>query len=677
MAWVSLGIAATAAIGIIALLGAPIAWALRARGFALAVISVAAAFAVVAVSSLIAPVIGVRWSVLVPVAITVVLTLVLVGLRRFILPRIPSRAAHDGTRDLWVGVGAAAIGGAVIAITLAVGIRAGDAVSQTFDAGFHLNAVRYILDSGSASPLDMDMSAPGQSVFYPTLWHAIVVLLVQLTGATIPVATNALLFVVSAVVWPIGAVALGRAVAGPSRAVTVVAGISAAAFPNFPLFLAGYGVLYPNVLSLALMPFLVVSGLLLLNLGPARRALPIAPAGRWLLFFGALGAAALAHPNVVHAVLVWGFVPVVWAAWRALRGRPVPGNSGVLEVPRTPLWGRRLLAVVGLGTLLFVTAAAWIFGRTSDNVWQGYFGPRSALLQLVGGTPHLGGDAWVVSAIILVGAVIVWQRRSMRWLLGSAALLAVFYLMADGFPTSDWRTLFLSPWYNDPRRLAALVPFGALPLLVIGAVSLWAMLRPGIMRLSRQRVSAAFPGGTAHSGRTGRTSSVVRTRRVVTILAVLLLIAAGQSGTYTASQTVRGSYDAAKPRLLSDDERTLLDRLDESVPEGEVIANNPMNGSSLSYALADRAVLFPHAGGSYSQLGYELVRDLVKDPVRACEVSTEIGVNYVLDFGNDYVLDADTQRAVPFKEMKNLKKSPVLSEVDREGDAVLYRVEGC
>lgn len=669
MAWVSLGIAATAAIGIIALLGAPIAWALRARGFALAVISVAAAFAVVAVSSLIAPVIGVRWSVLVPVAITVVLTLVLVGLRRFILPRIPSRAAHDGTRDLWVGVGAAAIGGAVIAITLAVGIRAGDAVSQTFDAGFHLNAVRYILDSGSASPLDMDMSAPGQAVFYPTLWHSIVVLLVQLTGATIPVATNALLFVVSAVVWPIGAVALGRAVAGPSRTVTIVAGVSAAAFPNFPLFLAGYGVLYPNILSLAIMPYLVVAGLLLLNLGPARRALRLAPAGRWLLFFGALGAAVLAHPNVIHAMLVWGAVPIVWAAVRALRGGRVPAPSGMLVTPRTPVWLRRVLAVVGLVGLVVAVAGAWIFGRTSDNVWQGFYGPRSALLQLAGGTPHLEGHAWVISATVLIGVFAVWQRRRMRWLLGSAAALALFYFIADGFPSADWRTLFLSPWYNDSRRLASLVPFGALPLLVIGAVSAWAVARPGLMRLAKQR-----PLFTRVTGSTGTDP---RSSRVFATFAVLVFLAAGQSGTLAASQAVRATYDPANSMLLSNDERMLIERLDTEVPADEMIVNNPLNGSSLAYALADRHVLFPHAGGAYGQLGYELVKTLVKDPASACEASSEIGVHYVLDFGTNYVLEPTTLRAVPFKEMKNLEKSPVLTEVDREGDAVLYRIDGC
>lgn len=669
MAWVSLGIAALAALGLIALLGIPVAWALRARGFALPVIAVPAAFAVISVSSIIAPLAGLGWSPLLPLAATAVLTVVLLGLRRFILPRITAGSAPWNLPDLWLGVGSAAIGGTVIAITVAVGLGAGDAISQTFDAGFHLNAARYILDTGSASPFDMDLSAPGYPVFYPTLWHAFVALVVQVTGASIPVATNAVLIAVSAAVWPIGAVALGRVIAGPSRAVTIVAGVAAAAFPNFPLFLAGYGVIYPNLLSLALMPYLLVAGLLLLNLGPARRALPIAPAGRWLLFIGAFGAATLAHPNVIHGFIVWGFIPVVWAAWRALRGGRVPGANGLPMTPRTPLWLRRTMAITGLAALIGVTLAAWLFGRTSDNVWQGFYGPRSALLQLVGGTPHLEGHAWIISAIILVGVVVVWRRRKMRWLLGSAALLALFYFMADGFPSAEWRTLFLSPWYNDPRRLAALVPFGALPLLVVGAVSLWAVVRPGLLRLARQRPAVARSSGSG--------PRPAHTSRVFAAFAVLALLGISQAGSLSASQAVRTSYDHDAAMLLSDDERALLDRIADEVPEGSLIANNPLNGSALAYALAGRTVVFPHAGGSYDEQGYQLIDGLVADPKRACQAAQDIGADYVLDFGTNYVLESTTRRAIPFKRMKDLDRSPVLTEVDHEGDATLYRIDGC
>lgn len=660
--WLALAASALAALALLALLGLPAAFALRLRGYAIAVVAVPAAFAVVAVSSILAPLLGLSWSLLSPLAVAALLAALLLLLRRRLGASGRSRAsAPAARRDLLVSLGAAAIGGGVIAISLVAGLGRGDAISQTFDANFHLGAVRYILDTGSASPFAFDLTSPGAPVFYPTLWHAFVALLAQLTGASIPLATNAALFAVSAVVWPVGALALGRAVAGPSLRVSLITGALVAAFPNFPLFLAGYGVLYPNLLALALMPYLLVAGLQLLNLGPSRRSMPLPQGTRWLLLLGALGAAVLAHPSVIHAALVWGAVPMLWAAVRALRGAPVPGPDGLLAVPRRSPWLRRTGAVIGLGVLAAATLAAWVGGRTADNVWQGSYGFRAAVLQLIDGTPHLKGAAWTVSLLVLLGVVIAWRYRSARWLLGSAAALALFYYIADGFPTSEWRTLFLSPWYNDPRRLASLVPFGALPLAVLGASAAWSMLRPGLRRLA-----------------SARATDPRRAARTLTVWALLLLVAAGQAGSYSAMQAVRAGYQVPEGKtapLLSENELRLIERLDDLVPDGERIANNPLNGSALSYALADREVLFPHSGGRYDPRGYELVDTLVSDPARACDLAGQLEIGFVLDFGMDYVLGKDTQRAAPFERMTDLDGSPILTEIDREGDAALFRVD--
>ncbi|MBL3687807.1 hypothetical protein D3248_12700 [Leucobacter zeae] len=665
--WAAFALPVLAAVATITILGLPIALALGLRGFAAPLVTVPAAFAVLAVSSIAADLTGVPWSLLPPLALSAVLAVALFALRRWIgagrgaAPRA-GRAVDETRRGLLVTLGAAAIGGAAIAALLAAGIRSPGAVSQTFDAGFHLNAVRYILDSGTASPLAMELTSPGSASFYPTLWHGFTALVVQLCAplggfVTIPVATNAVLFTTTAVVWPIGVVALGRAIAGPSTRVAVVSGALATAFPNFPLYLSGYGVLYPNVLALALMPYVLVAGLRILDLGAARRAIPLRGAATWLLFLGALGAAVLAHPNVIHALVVWGAFPVLAAAIRAVLGRRVTGRSGAREPARLPRWARALLAVLGVVAYAGAAAAAWITGRTSDNAWMGRYYPRDAVGQILDSTPGLVGGAWAVSALIVLGAVIAWRTPRLRWAIGSAAGLALLYFVADGFPTSDWRTLITGPWYNDPRRLAALIPFGAIPLAVLSGSAAWAMLGPGLRRFASMRA----------------TRPVLRTR-VLAACTVVLLIAVGQAGAQPAREKLRESYDVGLAVVLSDDELALLDRLDESVPEGDRIANNPLNGSGLGYALADREVLFPHAGGSYDPRSYELVSSLVPEPERACTLADELDVDFVLDFGQDFIFKDDPRREKPFEEMHDLDRSPILTEVDREGDARLFRI---
>lgn len=660
MAWLAFVVPMVAALAIIGILGLPAALALRLRGFTVALVAVPASFSVLAVSSIVTSQFGIRWSLLPALFVALLLALVLWLLRRWIGAPAAPNVGPTRRGDLWLGLGAAAIGGVVIAISLAAGLRAPDAISQSFDANFHLNTVRYILDTGSASPFSMELTTPGTPGFYPALWHGFVALIVQLSGATVPVATNAALFATAAVIWPVGAVALGRAVAGPSTRVTLISGALAAAFPNFPLFLAGYGVIYPNLFALALLPYLLMAGMQLLNLGPSRRSIPLSAGSRWLLFLGALGAASLAHPNVIHAVLAWAAVPVAYVAWRGLRNLPVPGPSGLLEQPAIAPTIRRIGAILGVVLLLACIVAAWYLGQTYDNAWEGFYGPRSAALQLIGGTPHLAGHAWTVSLVVLLGAVLAWRHRTLRWLLGSAAALAFLYWVSDGFPSSEWRTAIVGPWYNDPRRLASLVPFGALPLAALGASAAWAMLRPGLRRF------AAF-----------RAQNPRRTRKVLAAFALLFLLAAGQAGSFSAMEFVRAGYNIKQGQLLDADERILLERMDEDIPEGETVANNPLNGSSLGYALSDRQVLFPHVNGNYDPRAYELINSLGKNPKAACAASNELGVHYVLDFGNDYIFE-DAGKVWPqFDKLKQLDKSPILTEVDREGDAVLYRITGC
>ena len=71
-----------------------------------------------------------------------------------------------------------AIGGLLIALQLGFAIGQPDRISQTLDAAFHLNAVRYILEHGDGSSLHITdlVLPPGRSSFYPAAWHDFIAL---------------------------------------------------------------------------------------------------------------------------------------------------------------------------------------------------------------------------------------------------------------------------------------------------------------------------------------------------------------------------------------------------------------------------------------------------------------------------------------------------------------------
>lgn len=657
--WLSLTLPLVTALGIIGVLGLPAAFALRLRGFSIALVAVPAGFAVLAIAPIAASFLGISWNLLPPLAIALALALILFLLRHW-LGRSP--AFIERPHRFWVPIASAAVGGLVVATTLVMSMKTADAVSQTYDAIFHLNLTREMLSTGDASPLHIDLASPGHPAFYPAVWHAFVALIAQVSGASVPLATNAALFAACAVAWPIGAVALGRAVAGPSRRVTLLSGIIAVAFPSFPLMLAGYGVLYPNLLSMTLVPFALVGLMQLLGIARARRSDPLPSGTRWLLFIGATGAATLAHPNAVHLILLWAAVPVVYSAIRTFQGGPIPTTDGSLVLFRAGVSARRMGAALGVILFGACIIAAWYLGHTSDNAWEGTRSPLGAFIDAAGSTPRLEGHAWPVTILVLIGAFVAWRVRSLRWIIGSAAVLLFMFVVALGFGASDWRTMLIGPWYNDTYRLASLVPFGALPLAVLGASAFAALTLPGLRRAARL-VSPRHQRGT---------------KALFAAVGLVFVLAATQgAGAHAGVQYVSGKYRADdQAHLLSNDERALLDRLPEHVPLDETVAVNPWNGGALAYAISNRDVFVAHTGGTPDPTVIKMTESLKFGTAESCAAADELDARFVLDFGDHFVF-RDTDRALPYRGVTNIGDSPVFTEVDREGDAALYEITGC
>lgn len=74
---------------------------------------------------------------------------------------------------------------------------------QTYDNALRLNATTSILDHGDTSGLYLRaLTGPMQRfAVYPAAWHAAAAAVVQLTGASLPTAFNAVAIAVSACVW--------------------------------------------------------------------------------------------------------------------------------------------------------------------------------------------------------------------------------------------------------------------------------------------------------------------------------------------------------------------------------------------------------------------------------------------------------------------------------------------
>ena len=133
-------------------------------------------------------------------------------------------------------------------------------------------------------------------------------------------------------------------------------------------------------------------------------------------------------------------------------------------------------------------------------------------------------------------------------------------------------------------------------------------------------------------------------------------------------------YTETSP-LISTDERALLERLPEEVPDDALIIGSPWTGAGMAYAFADREVVMPHILMGMSSDEQEIMDELSRTGSEAevCDAVERSGVDYVLNFGSQEIHGGEHR----YRGLERLGRSDLVTEIDAEGDAVLYQITGC
>jgi hypothetical protein len=599
-----------------------------------------------------------RWGILPLLLLTLVLTTTCVLLRRFLPAPLSSRPVHPTpwARNLSMKAGrfipAAAIlvAGALTGVEIMRAIGSPESPSQTYDAVFHLNAVAHILDSGDASPLHMNLTVPDQKiVLYPTVWHATVSLVVMISGASIVAATNALSLVVAGMVWPVAILFFSEPFLRARRAHLLICAIFAANASAFPYLLLSWGVLYPNFLATALLP--IALGFTHRALRPRDDTDKAPRVAVWIAVLSALGASALAHPNTAYGFTLIA-APLLLAYANDVR------RSSLLTPAKIVRW-----AAVAASFGVFVTL--WCVAALADNDKHYDGGFATGIVNALTNAPLVAARSWFITLFVLTGVALLCLRRRHRWLVASYAMLVIFYAIATGID-GPLRTALTGAWYNDAARLAALLPIVTVPLATVAAGLLLDLVSRGL-------TSFNLP-------------PFANTKRkllpLAALAAVCTMILAGSRSSNISAQTnwmheVFSADPALQggPQMLSEDELTLLHRLDETVPADAKIAGDPWNGSAYVYSISHRKAVFPHLTSSYGQDATLIAAELRTMGASACAPLERLDVDYVLDFGDPNFGVYPRQLNSQFSGLRDVSANPILREVDSEGNAVLYRID--
>lgn len=654
--------------------------ALGLRGLPAAALAAPVTVSLASVLAVLIPFAGLPWSAAAVFAGGLLLAALILGIRRAIegtrlwssfsdlLPRTGTARSGNGSTPAgsrtagWVAAAFAA-GAALILVELALAFITPDNFSQTFDNVFHLNGVRYILDTGSASSLTMSKMTSGDEApyFYPAAWHGLAVALIQMTGLPIVVAVNVLNMAIAAVVWPLGCMLLTRTVAGNRPVAVGAAGILSALFAPFPILLLNWGVLYPNFLAISMLPAALASIAVLFRVA---RDLVWPPLPRFALPVLIVPGLALAHPNGFMSLVILA-LPIVLQAY--VGSYLWPGTH------RRRHRTRWLLATLGLAAGAAALTVLWSIVRPPEDAafWPPLQTPRGAVFDVLTNGAVDRPAAVGVSALMLLGLYLCWRRGGRTWMLAGFVITAVLYVIVSGTVRGDLRSALTGIWYNDSNRVAALLPLTALPFAAVGADTLVAWLRRVTDRLAGARWRSPAPP----VGRAGGNRGLLAFRIIGGVL-VAAFFASQVPSMRTAIVSAQKNYRVTDHSLLvKTAEKRILDRLDEIVPADAAIAVNPWTGGALAYALAHRETTAKHiltANTADVEILNRKLRDADRDP-EVCAALAATRVRYVLDFGSNEVHFGEH----PFPGLQNLNSSLAVRLVLSEGPARLYEVTAC
>ena len=351
------------------------------------------------------------------------------------------------------------LGALLIGLAALRGMPNWQSIPSNWDSVWHANTIRFIVDTGQASPThmgDLRNVETHEALYYPSTFHALAAVFSQLSGAapTTAYTLNSLaaaiwLFPVSAatLTWQLlrtrtdqwrtaGAAATAAALSGSFTALPYIE-FDTASMPN----LAAYGIAVPTMV-------LVVSAL------RHRDRITLA-------VLALLGVFSVHITGGVVAVL---FVVGWWmfeALWHPVRSRLADFvNLLVIAIPTAALLLPQFLGVLQQAEII------------AGHAFVTHEGKKRGLIDaVVQHTRHLNDFPiqWVLIILAAIGAIVLVVRR-VWWPLAVWLLLVVSIVHSSapfGGPIGGLTGKFSDLFYSDPRRLS-----GVITMLLTAAVGI-------------------------------------------------------------------------------------------------------------------------------------------------------------------------------------------------------------
>ncbi len=461
-----------------------------------------------------------------------------------------------GRRNELIIAGGVLLGAVVSAMTARRAMGRLDAINQDWDASFHANATRFILDTGNADPAALAALYPQETFFYPNAWHALGAIVGRLSGASIPELLGSSNLLVGGIAG-LGLAALIRAHGGRVAAAAAVP-LLLASFSGFPIDVLWRGPLLPYAAGIALVPAFLLA---FSDAVQTRR-----PAFVLVAALGAAGLLGLQPATALTAAVFAVFLVVArWIQRPARIGRDlmVAGAASLLTA---------VLAFTFVGGALLARSVA--AGAPID--WPAVETPGQALGELLLLNHAAPFPQYWLALLVLAGLGGLARLRGLRWFVGGTAVFAALFVAAAAYDAPLVESVTL-PWWNDRYRFVAIVTLG---LAVLASHGLVLLASVAVRLVTRIPAVAARPRGLVFS---------------VAVVSLLAVVGLGSGGFYVPYNAERMSGAFGPSAYVSEAEREAMAHLADIAGEpGERVMNDPRDGSVWMYALEGLRPVFGH-----------------------------------------------------------------------------------
>lgn len=475
-----------------------------------------------------------------------------------------------------------ACGIAVCLISFVAVLGSPEAFFSRYDNQTHLNMAQSFADSGTWSALDHSRygsNAPNQNPFasksggfYPVTWHVIVALTCLVTGAKVTVASNALVAVLAALVFPAGMFALMRALFPDNRAALVAGAFATVSFATYPWIFPLKGPTLPNMLGYALMPAAMGTLIAYLEEGLLRAHVV------QFCLFGIMSfvSLAIAHTSALFTAFVF---------LAAYGGHYI--NAHVRDSQRIPAERRALARGGALAAYILLIIGFWAFCLTSpifaSVVSYSHVEDHSAawaLFRLVLLRLEEFSAQYAMAAVSLIG-IVTCIRRRIFWILIPVAYMCIGYMVSrTGF--EPFLTIFMALWYELPYRASTCLSIYLMPVAAIGLSAIWQWVK--------NFATAHCAKAPLLGSRPALASGLVM---VVLALATFMPLHIPNTmfknslGTPFSSvyEQLGEIYAQDENRVYGAEEVAFVDKAMGLMPEGALVVNSPQDGSLFSYGV--------------------------------------------------------------------------------------------